>query len=71
MQQLKAQFFEKGLYPPLNLPVTCSLVVLPLDTRTMWKPVRPKMGITKRDMMQMMMMETRTGTFKKLFKVLC
>lgn len=35
----------KGFTPPRNLPVTCSFVVRPRATRTIWKPVRPMTGI--------------------------
>ena len=36
----------------------CSLVVLPLATRTMWNPVSPKMGMTSTQMTTMVTMET-------------
>ena len=59
------QFLLKGLYPPRNLPVTCSLVVLPLATRTMWKPVSPHMGRKTRDMMHITIIETIGTTYSK------
>ena len=46
------------------------MVVLPLLTRTMWNPVRPKMGMKRRDTTLMMTMETRTGAYKKKKQVL-
>ena len=58
------QFLLKGLYPPRNLPVTCSLVVLPRATSTMWNPVRPQMGRKTRDMMHMMIIVTIVVTWK-------
>ena len=36
----------------------CSLVVLPLATRTMWNPVSPKMGTTSTQMTTMVTMDT-------------
>ena len=38
--------------------LACSLVVLPLETRTMWNPVSPKMGMTSTQMTTMITMDT-------------
>lgn len=64
LQQLNKQFFENGLYPPRNFPVTCSLVVLPRLTRTIWKPVNPNIGINSNDMMQITTNDTTIEGWK-------
>ena len=44
---------------------TCSLVVRPRLTRTMWKPVRPKMGMKRRAITHSRTMETITSGCQK------
>lgn len=51
-QQFLQHPCENGLYPPLNFPVTCSFVVLPRDTSTIWNPVNPKIGTNKTPMIK-------------------
>ena len=48
--------------------MTCSLVVLPLATNTMWNPVNPQMGRKTKDMMHMITMVTMVVTWNMFNK---
>lgn len=52
-QQFLQQPLENGLNPPRYFPVTCSFVVLPLETRMRWNPVSPKIGIKSNEIITM------------------
>lgn len=47
LRVLEQQPVVNGLKPERNLPVTCSLVVLARKTRTIWNPVKPKIGTAR------------------------
>ena len=64
LQQLNKQCFENGLYPPRNFPVTCSFVVLPRLTRTIWKPAKPKIGMNSSEIMHIITSDTTMSGWK-------